>query len=345
MTMNRNPLRLAAPGACFIALAMISLGFAAAPVRADADASPLVIRYLNDRGYVPPYEIADALGFLKEKGIRLEAEGDSPGGPESLAALASGSVDIAGAATPAMINAIAGGAKILCIMPRAGVSKDVSSKFFVLDSSSIKAARDIKDKSIAVNTLGAHLDYTIREYLRLHGLNKDDVKLVTVPGPQLDETLRDRKADVVAVGAWQSPIAVKVAAEGGVRVLFTDYDVLGDIVQASNAMEKAFIDRHPQAVKEFVTASAKAVDWAAEHPDEARKLVAQILKKRGDNPGAAAAAYWPGYGISQHALYKDHDTKFWLDVLVREGKLKPGQLSPEDIATNKYNANAQLAQH
>jgi hypothetical protein len=50
-------------------------------------------------------------------------------------------------------------------------------------------------------------------------------------------------------------------------------------------------------------------------------------------------------GISQHALYKDRDTKFWLEVLVREGKLKPGRFSPEDIATNKYNANARLAQH
>ena len=341
--MNRNPLRLAAQGACFVALAMISLGFAAAPVRADADASPVVIRYLDDRGYVPPYEIADALGFLKEKGIRLEAKGDSPGGPESLAALASGSVDIAGAATPAMINAIASGAKILCVMPRAGISKDVNSKFFVLDSSPIKTAADIKGKSIAVNTLGAHLDYTVQEYLRIHGLNKDDAKLVKVPGPQLDETLRHRQAEVVAVGAWQGPIAAKIAAEGGVRVLFTDHDVLGDIVLASNAMEKAFIDQHPQAVKELVTASAKAVDWVAEHPDEAREVVAGILKKRGENP--AGAVSWPGYGLSQHALYKDHDTKFWLDVLVREGKLTAGQFSPEDIATNKYNANAQLAQH
>ena len=78
-------------------------------------------RYLNDRGYVPPYEIADALGFFKGKGIRFESEGDSPGGPQSLAALASGSIDVAGAATPAMINAIAGGAKILCsadVMPQ-----------------------------------------------------------------------------------------------------------------------------------------------------------------------------------------------------------------------------------
>jgi len=341
--MKRHPLSRTARILSCAVLAGVCLQFGANPAHADAVANPVVIRYQNDRGYVPPFEIADALGFFKEKGIRIQSEGDSPGGPESLAALASGSIDVAGAATPAMINAIAGGAKILCIMPRAGISKDLNSKFFVLDSSSITAAKDLIGKSIAVNTLGAHLDFVIREYLRIYGLNKDDVKLVKVPGPQLDETLRHRQADVVAVGAWQSPIAARIAAEGGVRVLFTDHDVLGDMVLASNAMEKAFIDQHPQAVTEFVTASAEAVDWVAQHPEEARKLVAQILTKRGEDP--AGAVYWPGYGLPQHALYKDHDTKFWLDVLVRDGKLKPGQFGPEDIATNKYNATAQSAQH
>ena len=67
-------------------------------------------------------------------------------------------------------------------------------------------------------------------------------------------------------------------------------------------------------------------------------MLPEILKKRGDDP--AAAAYWLGYGLPQHALFKDHDIKFWRDVLTREGKLKPGQYRLEDIATNKYNANA-----
>jgi ABC-type nitrate/sulfonate/bicarbonate transport system substrate-binding protein len=342
--MKRNPVRRTVQALCCIVLVMICVHFVADRVRAAApDANPVVIRYLNDRGAVRSFEIADALGFLKEQGIRIEFEGDSSGAPESLAALASGSVDSVGVATPAAINAIAGGAKILCILPAVGISKDVNSKFFVLDSSPIKAATDLKDKSIAVNTPGAHLDYAIREYLRMHGLNKTDVKLVMVPGPQLDRTLRDRKADVVAVGAWQSQIAGKIAAEGGVRVLFTDHDVLGDIVLGNIVMNKAFVDQHAPAVKEFVTASAKASDWATEHPDEARKLVAEILKKRGDDP--AAAVYWQGYGLPRHALYKDHDIKFWLDVMVREGKLKPGQFSPEDIATNKYNAYAQRGQN
>jgi ABC-type nitrate/sulfonate/bicarbonate transport system substrate-binding protein len=308
----------------------------------QSEGQATVIRYLAGYGYVATYEVAEALGWLRKNGIRLESEGYSQGGPESLAAMASGSVDLAGAATPAIINAIAGGAKILGVMPGGGIDKDVNSKFFVLADSDIKSPQDLRDKSIAVNTLGAHLDYTVREYLRNHGLNADDAKLITVPGPQLDQILRHKQADVIAVGAWQSIFSGKIAAEGGVRVLFTDYAVLGPIVLGSVAMEKAFIDRHPQVVRDFVTASDRAADWTAEHPEEAKKLVAKLLAERGEN--AALATYWPGFGLRQHALYTDHDAQFWIDVLARGGRLQPGQFTPEDIETNKYNGLANLAQ-
>jgi ABC-type nitrate/sulfonate/bicarbonate transport system substrate-binding protein len=309
---------------------------------AQAPDNVVVIRYLNSRGNVATYEIADALGWLKDKGIKIESEGYSQGGPESLVAMASGSVDIAGAATPAIINAIVAGAKIFGVMPDGGVNQTVNSKFFVLADSDIKAPQDLKDKSVAVNTLGAHLDYVIREYLRNHGLKEDEANLITVPGPQLEQILRHKQADVVAVGAWQSIFAGKIEAEGGVRVLFTDYEVLGNIVLGTDAMEKAFIDKHPQAVKDFVTASAKAADWTAAHPDEAKELFAKILAQRGDNPDLAR--YWPGYGLREHALYTDNDARFWIDVLVRGGRLAPDRLTPEDVDSNKYNGLADLAQ-
>lgn len=330
--------------ASLIAAGLTGLASAAGPARAADSQGPdhaTVIRYLNGRGSVASYEIAAALGWLQNKGIRIESEGYSGGGPESLVAMASGSVDLAGAAIPAIINAMAGGAKILGVMADGGINKNINSKFFVLADSAIKTAQDLKDKSIAVNTLGAHLDYTTREYLRNHGLSEDDAKLITVPGPQLEMILRHKEADVVAVGAWQSIFAGKIEAEGGVRVLFTDYEVLGNIVLGSDAMEKAFIDQHPQAVKDFVTASARAVDWTTAHPEEAKKVVADILEKRGDN--AALAKYWPGYGLREHALYTDHDAQFWIDVLVRGGRIKPGQFTPEDIETNRYNGLANLA--
>jgi ABC-type nitrate/sulfonate/bicarbonate transport system substrate-binding protein len=327
-----------------ITIAAAAPGFAAGQAGAAAQdpGDVTVIRYLSGHGNVTSYEIAAALGWLQQKGIKIESEGYSGGGPESLVAMAAGSVDIAGAATPAIINALAGGAKILGVQPDGAINKNVNSKFFVLTDSDIKTAQDLKDKSIAVNTLGAHLDYVVQEYLRNHGLSGDEAKLIAVPGPQLDQILRHNQADVVAVGAWQSIFAGKIEAEGGVRVLFTDYDVLGNIVLGTDAMEKAFIARHPQAVKDFVTASARAADWTAAHPEEAKKLVAKILESRGDN--GELAKYWPGFGMPEHALYTDRDAQFWIDVLVRGGRIKRGQFAPEDIETNRYNGFANLAQ-
>lgn len=325
-----------------VATLVVWSGVAMAQAAQIAEQDVTVIRYLASRGTIATYEVADALGWLKDKGISIESEGFSQGGPESLVAMASGSVDIAGAATPAVINAIAAGAKILGVMPDGGVDKEVDSKFFVLADSDIRDAKDLQGKSIAVNTLGAHLDYTVRKYLHDHGLHPDAVDLVTVPGPQLEQILRHKQTDVVAVGAWQSVFAGKIEADGGVRVLFTDYDVLGTIVLGNDAMEKSFIAQHRQAVRDFVTASARAADWTVEHPDEAKKLVAGILKKRGDNPDLAR--YWPGFGLRQHALYTPHDAQFWIETLVRAGRLKPGQLTPDDVVSNNYNGFASLAQ-
>lgn len=301
-----------------------------------------VIRYLTSHGNVTSFEVASALGWLKDKNIRIDSVGFTQGGPESLVALASGSVDIAGAATPAMINAIAGGAKILGVLPGDGIGEQAHSKFYVLDNSDIRSPADLKEKSIAVNTLGAHLDYVTREYLRRQELPPDAVNLITVPGPQLEQILRHKQADIVAVGEWQSVFAGRIEEDGGARVLFTDYEVLGPIVLGMDAMKKEFIVAHPQAVRDFVTSCAKAADWTEQRPNNAKGLVAQILKDRGENPDLAR--YWPGFGLRAHALYVENDTRFWLDVLTRAGKLKPGQFAPEDIATNRYNNFADLAQ-
>jgi ABC-type nitrate/sulfonate/bicarbonate transport system substrate-binding protein len=339
--MKRLSYRRTAMAALLVLALLPDLAIGSGASAAESQSGVTMIRYLAGRGQVTTYEIADALGWFKGKGIKLESEGYSQGGPESLVAMASGAVDLAGAATPAILNAMAGGAQIYGVMPDGAINKDTNSKFYVLSGSDIKKPEDLKGKSIAVNTLGAHLDYAVREYLRNHGLRTADVQLVAVPGPQLEQVLRHKQTDVIAVGAWQSIFGGKLRADGGVRVLFTDYDVLGPIALGTIAMKKSFILAHPQAVADFVTASAKAADWSAAHPEEAKKLFAQALKARGDNP--ELVYYWPGFGLPPHALYTDHDAQFWIDVLVREGRLKPGQFKPADVESNKFHQLAQLA--
>ena len=226
-------------------------------------------------------------------------------------------------------------------MPNLGVSETVNSKFFVLADSPLNAAQDLKGKSIAVNTLGAHLDYTVRVYLKQHGMKPSDVQLVVVPGPQLDQ-VRDKQVDTATGSGWQTTFEGQIETGGGVRVLFTDYDVLGSIGLGNTIMSKSFVEEHPQIIRDFVTAAARAADWSNAHLDEARKLIAEIFKNRGDNP--ELAKYWHGFGLRPHALYTDRDAQFWIDALVEEGKRKPGQITPGDVVTNKYNDLAHVAQ-
>ncbi|MGO7199782.1 ABC transporter substrate-binding protein, partial [Rhizobium brockwellii] len=79
----------------------------------------------------------------------------------------------------------------------------------------------------------------------------------------------------------------------------------------------------------YVEQSARALYYAREHPEETKKILAKALGERGEN--ADIAQYFRGYGVRAGGLPVERDIQFWIDVLVREGKLKQGQLAAKDI--------------
>ena len=150
-----------------------------------AFAEDVNLRYLASQGGLSAHELAAELGYFKGTGITIENVGYAAGGPASLIALASGDVELGSAATSAVLNSIIGGNDFVAAYPSNGINAEVQSIFYVLEDSPIKDIKDIAGKSIAVNTLGAHLDYTIREALHSVGLPTDAANQVVVPGPQL----------------------------------------------------------------------------------------------------------------------------------------------------------------
>ncbi len=290
---------------------------------------PVTLRYLASRGSISPHELADELGYYKDFGIKLEDVGYAAGGPESLFALASGSVDIGSAATAAVINSIAGGNDFVAAYPSNGINDEVKSTFYVLDGSPIHSVADIQGKTIAVNTLGAHLDYAIREALHKAGLPQNAANLVVVPGPQLEPTLRSGQVDIAALGYWQATFEGMLVKNGGVKPVFNDTDVLGDIAGGYTVVRRDFVNSHPDAAANFVKQAARAADWSREHPDDARKVLAGILEKRGENP--ELAQFWKGFGLRPGAVSTENDLGFWIGVLEREGSLPKDKLKPADI--------------
>ncbi|TIV49401.1 MAG: ABC transporter substrate-binding protein [Mesorhizobium sp.] len=299
------------------------------PSIARSQAAAVKIRYLASRGGISPHELAGELGYFKGLGIELENVGYAAGGPESLFALASGSVDLGSVATPAVINSIAGGNDFVAAYPSNGINKDVKSVFYVLEDSPIKSIADIAGKTISVNTLGAHLDYTVREALRSVGLPPDAAKLVVVPGPQLEQTLRSRQVDIAGLGYWQATFAGQLVSNGGVRGVFNDTDVLGEIAGGFVVLRRDFIAANPDAARNFVEQSARAADWSRQNPDEARKVLADVLDKRGEN--GELARFWTGFGLREKAAVTNRDVEFWVSILERDGRLPKGKLKATDI--------------
>lgn len=304
-----------------------------------ASAEDVKLRYLASQGGLAAHELAAKLGYFDGTGVTVETVGYAQGGPASLFALASGDVEIGSAATAAVLNSIIGGNDFVAAYPSNGINNEVQSVFYVLDDSPIKGIKDIAGKTIAVNTLGAHLDYTIREALHSVDLLTDSAKPVVVPGPQLEQVLRSKQVDIAAFGYWQTTFEGAAKKNGGIRPIFDDTDVLGDIAGGFVVLRRDFIKAHPDAAKTFVEQSQRALDYAREHPEETKKIFAKALEERGENP--ELAQYFLGYGVRPGGKAVDRDLQFWIDILTREGKVKEGQItaknilySPETAASN-----------
>jgi ABC-type nitrate/sulfonate/bicarbonate transport system substrate-binding protein len=314
-------IRSLALGSLF-SIGLSSLAAAEAP-------EPVTLRFLASQGSLSPHELAYELGYFDSLGIRLENVGYAGGGPASLFALASGSVDIGSAATAAVINSIAGGNDFVAAFPTNGINEQVKSIFYVLDDSPIRSIEDIAGKTIAVNTLGAHLDYAVREALHSKGLPENAANLVVVPGPQLEQTLRSNQVDIAAVGYWQATFNGQILDHGGVRAVFDDTDVLGEIAGGFAVLRRDFVKKNPEAAKNFVEQSARAADWSREHPEEARAVLARILTERGEN--GDLARHWTGFGLRKGAQATERDLDFWIGVLEREGSLPQGKYKASDL--------------
>lgn len=316
MTFHSRKLALSAA----LAIALSGSAFAAEEVK---------FRYLASQGGLSAHEFAAELGYFDGTGITIENVGYATGGPASLIALASGDVEIGSAATSAVLNSIIGGNDFVAAYPSNGINDEVQSIFYVLEDSPIRDIKDIAGKTVAVNTLGAHLDYTIREALHSVGLPSDAANQIVVPGPQLEQVLRSGQVDVSAFGYWQTTFEGAAKQKGGLRAIFDDTDVLGEIAGGFIVLRRDFIEKHPEAVKVFVEQSERALDYARENPEETKKIFAKALAERGENPDIAQ--FFRGYGVRPGGKAVERDLQFWIDVLVREGKLKEGQLSANQL--------------
>lgn len=302
--------------------------------------------YQGYAGAVAFPELAEDLGYLAP--LKLKYVGNITGGPQDLQALATGDVDFATAFNGAIIKLAASGVPIVTLVASYGSDENTGIGFYVTEDSPIKSARDLIGKKIGVNTLGAHSEFTIKEYLYRNGLTKDEVdkvELLVVPPVNTEQILRAKQIDA---GQLQSILLDKAKERGGIRPLFVDTDLFGNFTAGNYTVTKKFLAENPNTSRKFVEATARAIEWARKTPRE--EVIARyisIVNKRGRNESAEPIKYWKSTGIANAGgVIEPIQYQQWIDWLVREGELKPNQIKATDLFDNSLNpyANGQAVE-
>jgi len=328
-----------------VAFGLVGIGVGFLAFKKSTPASGDVVIRVADSVTTPNgWELVQKLtgrDILKEEGVKLE-QIPATSTVSSFQTLLTGQYDVAGGAWVGWLNVAARGGKIKAVYAASAITDAIKDRsgILVLQNSSIHSIKDLKGKTIAINVLGLAAENVIKILLAKNGLTPDDVQLLAVPEQNEEQVLRTKQVDAVAGttdgGIWFD----EAVARGGVRKVpgSSEFEICGQIIPSASGFKDDFIQSHPDAVRRYVTAveKTKRIIWEAfkKDPAQVQKAYAEIAKEKGGNP-ELARFYLPTDPESSYI--SDKDVQFWIDVLVSEGKLKPGEVKPSDVYTNEFN--------
>ncbi|MBW8804024.1 MAG: ABC transporter substrate-binding protein [Catenulisporales bacterium] len=298
------------------------------------------LRYQGSAGAVTPAELAADLGYLGP--VALEWVGDTTSGPQDIQAAATGQTDFGGAFNGAVAKLHAAGAPITAVISYYGVDQYSYNGFYTLADSPIAGASDLFGKKIGMNTLGAHYEAVLDIYLNRGGVTGAAVKKVeplVVPPINTEQTLRAHQIDVGVLGGI---LRDKALAAGGIKPLFTDYDLLGTFSAGTYVFRDDFLAKNPDTVRAFVSGVGKAVEWARATPRaEVVDRFTKIVKARGRNEDTTALQYFKSYGIAgTGGSIAAEEFGTWITWLEQQGQIPAGKVTASAVYTNKFNSNA-----
>ena len=304
------------------------------------------IRYQGWAGQVIWIELAENLGYLAP--LKAKWLGNTISGPQDIQTVVTGDTDIGGAFNGSVVKLLAKKAPVKAVLGYYGVDNNNYSGYYVKDDSSLNGARDLIGKKVAVNTLGAHHEFMIREYLARNQLSEAEAKQVTLvvtPPVTGEQALRQGQIEVSTLGGV---LRDKALERGGIRPLFTDQQLYGNFTAGTLVLHNKFIVQNPNTSRHLVSALARAIEWArVTPPAEVRARFVKIIEERKRSESADAIQHWKSTGVAgTGGLIKDSEFDVWINWLVKDGLLKPGEVKASDLYTNAFNAyqpNAKLA--
>ncbi|MGS1008141.1 ABC transporter substrate-binding protein [Achromobacter anxifer] len=311
----------------FIQGAALSAAALALPMAGRAWAAQAqAVRYGGSAwlGHYPAW-LAIQAGYFKNEGLDVGWESFGTTSAR-VSALLSGNIDMAVTAAPAALAVMARGSRHFAII---GVPENFGRVEGLIVRDGVQSMQDLKGKKVGV-TFASSAHLLVLNLLDQAGLKADkDVTVLNVPAPEMPAAFKAGQIDAAA--AW-TPQFNAIRAMPGARMLADDtqfslYKEYGvtpgpDVLVA----RRAFLDKHPEAVKRFLKAYFRANEQLRAQPDSTVAALTELTKLApADQLEMVKGADW--YGASEQGSLLAPGSKYidglqkLAEMMVRYGQI------------------------
>lgn len=246
------------------------------PDATDAVLTPVTVGVIPIADTAPLY-LGDSLGFFEEAGIDLTIE-TAEGGAAIVPAVVAGDYQFGFSNLISLMVATDKGLPVKLVSAGDASTGDTSSDFgaiIVKGDSPLETPADLNGKTVSSNTLNNIVDTTVKAVVDADGGDSSSVNFVEVAFPDAIAAVENGQVDASFV---VEPF-VTAAVEAGLKVLsygYAEFDP--NLVVAGYFTSTSLIESDPDLVAAFQEAMNKSLDYANEHPDEVRDVIANYTQ-------------------------------------------------------------------
>ncbi len=229
-----------------------------------------LVRYATSAGNLP-ITFGIKKGYFAEQGLDVKIV-TITGGVEAVTAAAAGEADLGGMGSPILVGAAAGVPITIIGAPPA------SGQHFVLVSKpQYKDFADLKGKPVSPGAPGQGTIQAFNVIAKAKGFKPSDFQYVNA-GTSANALAALQAGKVEAI-ITSEMIGVKAELEGFGKILERAADYFGHYQHSFIFATNSFIKEKPEAVRGFLAAYRKTVEYLKAHPDEAIKFAVTELQQ------------------------------------------------------------------
>jgi NitT/TauT family transport system substrate-binding protein len=303
------------------------MGLAAGLMSGAARAETITVTHWGGQFYGVPYAVSMAKGFFKKNGpVDVTGILTAAGGGTAIRNTLAGDIPFGEVSLAAAVQAMNAGQKLIIV--GAGVQTVADQMWVVKKDSPLKGIKDLVGKQIGYTSPASVSNMVILMALKANGMTAQEVKLV--PAGDLGANLSAVSSGAVAAGFSDELIYAQNTEL--VRPLFFVRDVMSPkMMQTVLVTTVDYAKEHPDAVKGLIAARREGLIYARAHVEETADLVAKAY----NNPHVDV------FRAHLAKLVKEDywsEGKFDYDAMnhMVEGLQITGQLPKGDIDWSKY---------